>query len=449
MAEDLRATIAELNSDLVREYETDTSLFSHLTDVQKKLGLLFEDRPTCPFLRPHFLSRSLYDEIAFAAEKVAEAEERLTEAALEDDSILDRLDLTEMEARLAAIDPKYKVVSNSSRLDTFVAGDSFKFLEYNGETPAGVGDQTQLEKVLGKIPMIREFLSENRHWRPKPEQKLLRSLFTSYREFGGKKGKPNIAIIDWEGVSTEAEFYILKDYFESLGFRTLIVDPSEVEYDGKTLRAESFEIDILYKRLLIHEFLEKHDETHPIVKAYIDGNLCMCNSFRVKIPHKKASYSILTDDNYAGLFTDTQLEIIRKHVPWTRKVEEAKTGFETSEIDLIPYVSEHRDNFLLKPNDDYGGKGIVLGWEADQAEWDEALEGALRDSYVVQERATIEKTEFPVFNGAASIVALLADFDPFLFQNKVEGGLVRLSSSSLVNVTQGGGQSALIVLEGI
>ena len=42
---------------------------------------------------------------------------------------------------------------------------------------------------------------------------------------------------------------------------------------------------------------------------------------------------------------------------------------------------------------------------------------------------------------------LLIDFDPFLFRGKVEGGLVRLSSSSLVNVAQGGGETALIVLE--
>jgi hypothetical protein len=34
-----------------------------------------------------------------------------------------------------------------------------------------------------------------------------------------------------------------------------------------------------------------------------------------------------------------------------------------------------------------------------------------------------------------------------LFLGKAEGGLVRLSSQSLVNVAQGGGQTALIILE--
>ncbi len=443
----LSEKIDDLNAALLREYKNDKKLFEKLTDVQSDLGLLFDDRPTCPLLRPHFLSRSQYSEIVYAAEMIAEAEERLTYAALENDQLRARFDLTEMEERLVKVDPGYNVISNSGRLDTFVSGEDFKFLEYNAETPAGVGDQTPLETVMGNIPLIKDFLKTNNHWRPKPHQMLLRSLFTSYREFGGRKTKPNIAIIDWDGVSTEAEFYILKEYFESMGFRTLVVDPSLVEYNGDQLHAGSFEIDILYKRILIHEFLEKYDDTHPLIRAYEDGKLCLCNSFRTKIPHKKASFAILTDGKYSGLFTDEQSAVIRKHIPWTRKVEEAKTDFRGRKIDLLEYIREKRDKFLLKPNDDYGGKGIVLGWETPQSEWETALDEALTDSFVVQEKADIEKQEFPLFDKEVEMTELLVDFDPFLFQNKVEGGMVRLSSSSLVNVSQGGAQTALIVLE--
>ena len=36
------------------------------------------------------------------------------------------------------------------------------------------------------------------------------------------------------------------------------------------------------------------------------------------------------------------------------------------EIDLVPWVLANKDKLVLKPNDDYGGKGIVLGWTVDQ-----------------------------------------------------------------------------------
>ena len=44
---------------------------------------------------------------------------------------------------------------------------------------------------------------------------------------------------------------------------------------------------------------------------------------------------------------------------------------------------------------------------------------------------------------------MFIDFNPFLFDNEVEGALIRLSTSSLLNVTSGGGQTALLVLEGM
>lgn len=439
--------VGELNERLYENHRTDTDLFAKLTEIQAESGLLYDLRPTCPFLRPHFLSRTQYDEIANAAETIAEACENLAFAALENDEIFDKLDLTEAEARLARINPGYDKLCVTSRLDTFIGKDSFKFLEYNAETPAGVGDQMQLESVLGNIPEVVKFLREHKNWRPKPHQKLLESLLKTYREFGGKKSQPNIAVVDWKGVSTESEFYILKDYFESEGFKTRIVDPHELEYDGDKLHAGDFEIDIFYKRVLIHEFLEKFDDTHPFVRAYAAGHIFMANSFRVKLAHKKAAFAILTDEKYEHLFTPSQLETIKKHIPWTRKLEDCKTKFNEKEIDLLKFLRQNRETFLLKPNDDYGGKGIVLGWETSQSEWETAIDDALQTSFVVQERAEIEKKTFPVFAESVSLEQLLVDFDPFLFLNKTEGGLIRLSSSSLVNVTQGGGQTALIVLE--
>ena len=43
---------------------------------------------------------------------------------------------------------------------------------------------------------------------------------------------------------------------------------------------------------------------------------------------------------------------------------------------------------------------------------------------------------------------LTVDFDPFLFMGEVEGGMVRLAAGFLVNITQGGGEAALAILEG-
>ncbi len=447
MNEKLARKIASLEEKLITNHRSDTELFEALNQAQRELGILSGERPFCPFLRPHFFTREKYVEIKRAAEVLAQAFETMTFAALENEEIMRELDLSEREERMARVDPGYRGVCNSSRLDAYIFGDSFKFLEYNAETPAGIIDQMQIEKVLEMIPEVKEFLKNNEHFRPKPHEKLLEALIADYREFGGKKEKPNIAIVDWRGVSTFTEFEILQEYFETQGNKTIIADPRDLEYDGKVLRVGDFEIDIFYKRVLIHEFQSEFDADNPFSNAYRDGRIFMANSFRTKIPHKKASFAVVGDERFQNLFTGEQLEMIHKHIPWTRRVRDMKTKYNETEIDLIEFLRENREKFLLKPNDDYGGSGIVLGWESSESEWETALQNARDESFVAQERAAVEKVNFPMYSDEAKKEELLIDFDPFLFRGKVEGGLVRLSSSSLVNVAQGGGETALIVME--
>jgi hypothetical protein len=97
---------------------------------------------------------------------------------------------------------------------------------------------------------------------------------------------------------------------------------------------------------------------------------------------------------------------------------------------------------VLKPNDEYGGKGVLIGWETEQEVWNDALRTALDDPAIVQERALIAYEDFPSFlaDGELDISRRLVDCDPFIFNgDTIEGCLVRLSKVTLLNVTAGGG----------
>jgi uncharacterized circularly permuted ATP-grasp superfamily protein len=439
--------IKKLDRSILADTTLGPALFEALRAAQRELGLLQGNRAICPFLRPHIVPRSQYETIKRAAETLAGALEKIAVAALTDETLLAFLDLTPAEENAARIEPGYSRLCVNSRLDAHVHTEGFQFLEYNAETPAGVGDQMQLEKILFRLPALKEFLEANSHWLPQPHRALLMSLLNAYREWGGDEDKPRIAIIDWKDVPTSSEFRVLKDYFIAEGYSALIADPRDLEYNGDYLSVGGIRIDIVYKRVIIHEFLSKFDLNHPLVQAYRHRRVCMANSFRTKLAHKKSTFAVLSDPAYEYLFDSGELEVIQKHVPWTRYVRRSRTLFHGSEFDLETLILNERERFVLKPNDDYGGHGVFLGWETDRQEWQEAINAALQKPYLVQERVVLEKTTIPAYSDRVYLDELFVDFNPFLFQNEVEGALIRLSASCLLNISSGGGETALLVLE--
>jgi len=439
--------VHKLDQQFLSDVTLGPLVFDTLRSAQRELGLTYGNRPTCPFLRPYILNRREYNAIKHAAEVVAHAFEKVADEALRNRQLMDLLSPTPLEEEMARIDPGYARLCVTSRLDSYITAQGFQFLEYNAESPAGVGDQMQLEKLLFTLEPMRSFLASHPHWLPQPHRALLNSLLQAYREWGGEIEKPQIAIVDWRGVPTGSEFRVLQEHFVECGHPTVIADPSDLVYDGDRLFCDEFRIDILYKRVVIHEFLNKAQHDHPLTRAYRDGRVFMANSFRTKLAHKKAGFAVLTDPSYDYLFDSLQRDVIRKHIPWTRLVRPSVTTFRGAECDLLSLVRQHREEFVLKPNDDYGGHGVFLGWETSAEDWELALQNAIDKPYVVQEKVVGEKINMPAYSDRVSLDELYVDFDPFLFQNEVEGALIRLSASALLNVTSGGGQTALLVLE--
>jgi uncharacterized circularly permuted ATP-grasp superfamily protein len=169
----------------------------------------------------------------------------------------------------------------------------------------------------------------------------------------------------------------------------------------------------------------------------------MVNPWRCKILHKKASLAVLSDERNAHLYTGPEQAAIAAHIPWTRRVEERRARYGGREVDLVPFILEQRERLVLKANDEYGGKGIVLGWHTDPHEWEQAVQTALRDPFAVQERVAIPEEPYPTYaDGRLHIFDRILDTAPFAFYGSyIDGCLTRLSTEALVNVTAGGGSS--------
>ena len=339
---------------------------------------------------------------------------------------------------LALRDPGFRAASPSARLDGFIGEDGvIRFVEYNAESPAGMAYNDELAQVFASLPVMKAFRKKFSCSVVPTRGRQLTAMLRAHRSRSEKPAA--IAIVDWRGLPTLTEFEMFQRYFEARGVPTLICAPDDLTYSRGTLRAKGKAINLVYRRVLTSELLARDDVSRPLVRAYLEGAVTVVNSFRAKLLHKKMSLALLSDDRYAALYTAPQRAAIAKHIPWTRKVREGHTTHGGKVVDLGDFIIAHRDRLVLKPNDEYGGKGVVLGWTIDQHEWEQSFLAALAGSYVVQERVDVPRYPFPVVLGNMHFLDLSIDHNPYLFWGAVSGCLARVSSSALLNVTAGAG----------
>jgi uncharacterized circularly permuted ATP-grasp superfamily protein len=411
---------------------------SVLTEGQRKRRLVFGDRPLCVSLRPNLVSDWQYAAVNEASETIYAALDRLERALLADEDLRRQLDLDPQEEALALRDPGFRAASPSARLDGFIGADGvIRFVEYNAESPAGMAYNDELAQVFASLPVMKKFREKFRCKVIPTRGRQLAAMLRAHRSRSERSAA--IAIVDWRGLPTLTEFEMFQRYFESRGVPAVICAPDDLTYSRGTLRAQGKAINLVYRRVLTSELLAKDEVSRPLVKAYLEGAVTVVNSFRAKLLHKKMSLALLSDDRYSALYTPAQRTAIAKHIPWTRKVREGHTAYGGKVVDLGDFVIAHRDRLVLKPNDEYGGKGVVLGWTIDQHEWEQSFLAALASSYVVQERVDVPRHPFPVVLGRMHFLDLSIDHNPYLFWGGVSGCLARVSSSALLNVTAGAG----------
>ena len=408
-------------------------------------GLFFGERPLCGVLRPRFLSLGQYRQLATACALVGSAFEKVRVAAMADSALRAQFGLTAWEEQLIHADPGFDVASPTSRLDAFFADGEggLKFTEYNAETPAGAAYNDALSRAFLSLPVMHEF-SRTHIAVPLPAApSVVHALLNAYYRWRGVREAPTIVILDWKEVPTYSEFVLFEREFRALGIDAFIGDPRDAEYTNGRLMIGGKRVTLIYKRVLIDELVTREGLDSPVIQAVRDGAVCMVNPFRCKMLNKKASLAVLSDERQASLLTTAESAAVAAHVPWTRVVEERHTQYGDRRVDLLEFIAANRATLVLKPNDEYGGKGIVLGWTVNDAEWEAAIATALAEPYIVQERVEVPSELWPAWtDGALHLGERMLDTAPFLADGiTMSGCLTRIATDPLLNVTAGGGSN--------
>lgn len=420
----LDEAIARYHRILESEPYRDLRWVKNLQDEMEARQLSTGGRLLCPFLRPNFVTQKQYDNLVKTGEALIAAVDRMLRLALSSPQLLSRMQLFPAEKMLAAIDPGYEMAEVSAQLDLQIQNGSLHVLQYNADALSGAAYAEGLSDLFYDCPPVKEFRRRYNLTRIGGKKPFLQALLKAYKMFnrGSAAKKPNIAILEFRSATGRSEYEIFREYFRAEGYQTELVAPDQLEYKNGVLRANGFDIDLIYRRISAQEFLLRFTLNHPLVQAYQDHKVCVVNSFRSELSHKKAMFALLTEESLIAKFPINERKAIKEHVPWTRVVKAGKATYHDETVDLLDFIKQNRERLVLRPNDEYTDLHSFVGYEHDDGSWARAIREAQRAPYVVQERIKPTRTLFPLMNyGHLEFKEMQVDVQPQAFLGKVGG----------------------------
>jgi uncharacterized circularly permuted ATP-grasp superfamily protein len=398
-----------------------------------RAGITFAGGPMRSFLRPQLLGRSEWEALRRSSARLLELAARVARAAFDGDAgrLCDFLGLPPAQAEWVCFDPGPPDVV-LSRLDAFVTPEGPRFLEINSDAPAGFGYGDRMAEVFARLPVFRTFAREHAVTAVPSTPALIDAVISR------GSTNPVVAIVDWAEVKTRADQDLLRESFAARGVPCLLADPRELQLSGGRLHAQGRPVDLVYRRALLGELVERQDEVRDLLTAYRERRVVFVNSLRCALSEDKAFLGLLGGEDFAALLSADERAFVARVVPWTRRVS----------ADRVAYLVEHRKELVLKPAHGYGGESVLIGAETAAGDWERSVGTALQAPWVAQERIPPAEEPFPVFeDGRLSFELLKVNTNPFYAAGREAGAVARASRSAVVNVSAGGGSVPTFVVD--
>jgi uncharacterized circularly permuted ATP-grasp superfamily protein len=429
------AAVATYNRLVERDPASAAEQAEWLRDEFARAGITFAGAPMRSFLRPQLVGRAEWERLQSASTRLLELAARVARAAFDGDArrLCDFLGLPPAHAEWVAFDPGPPDLV-LSRVDAFTTDGGPRFLEINNDAPAGFGYGDRMAEVFAQLPLFRAFAREHTVSAVASTPALIDALLA----LAPGAPAPVVAIVDWAEVKTRADQELLRESFLGRGVACVLADPRELQLTGGRLLAEGRAIDLVYRRALLGELVERRDQVRDFLTAYRERCVRVVNSLRCALSEDKAFLGLLGSEDFAGLLTADERAFVAAVVPWTRRVT----------ADRVPYLIGHRTSLVLKPAHGFGGESVTIGAEAAPADWERAVQAALEAPWVAQERIPPAEEPFPVFDGGRlSFELLKVNTNPFYAAGRDAGAVARASRSAVVNVSAGGGSVPMFVVE--
>ncbi|MCL1913284.1 MAG: hypothetical protein FWG10_05265 [Eubacteriaceae bacterium] len=341
---------------------------------------------------------------------------------------------TKLEEELILSECNYDVFIPISRIDIFYdeINGNYKYCEFNTDGTSGMAEEMAIADYLMESKAMEVFSSIHKVYRYNLYDIIIDAIEEAYSTYKYKKENPCIAIVDFMESGVRNEFYQFQLNFERRGYEAVIADIRNLDFDGENLWFDGKQIDLVYRRAVTGEIIEKQEQATTFIEAVLSGKICCIGHPRTQLAHVKEVFSVLQSKEAEALFTAEERAYIAEHFPFTTRLR--ASNYDYNEVLL------NRELWVIKPSDLYASKEVSIGIACSNEEWREAVENGIVNDYLLQEYIEPYKTKNCYFNKEGKLVEGFYGnmVGIYMLCGKYAGAFVRQGANAIISASHQG-----------
>ncbi|MFD7131931.1 hypothetical protein [Streptomyces sp. NPDC059894] len=338
------------------------------------------------------------------------------------------------------------------RADLYHDGSAFKLLEFNIASDLGGTDRSQMQRALLTHPAFADFAAEHGLEHVHTGERVAVALREAARHLTRGVREPRVGLVCAPGGLAAFGHLLLAfaEMMRGLGLPLTLGELDTLTEQNGRLRLDGDPLDVVLRFFTVDDLCADPSSAaraELAFRAHEEGRAVLWTPMDSSLYSNKGALALLSDP--ATAFTPAERALTDRLLPWTRLLADGPptpgpTPKETV-TDLLSFCREHRTQLLLKPLRDFGGTGVIPGWERDPDDWARLLQDRMADAagpltglgnrWIVQRRV-LPRTE-PVLDPATGArTPWVAAWGLFLTPQGYAGTDVRAapaSASAVVN----------------
>ncbi|WFA08203.1 glutathionylspermidine synthase family protein [Tissierella sp. Yu-01] len=388
---------------------------------------IYKGKPV-PFLyHPMFYTEEDIQNFKKISDMIISITNKVTDRYVKDEEFRKKFGFPKFIEELIQIENGYDINVPIGRFDIFYKDyENFMFCEINTDGSSAMNEDNAIGRILLEAKALRDFGEIYMLDYFELIDLWVEDSLDIFSKYDPSNSKPNVAIVDFVESGTSAEFEEFKKAYIKKGYNCIIADPRNLEYRDGKLYLDDYRIDLVYRRIVTFELIEKIDEIPDFIEAYKNRAFCCIGSIKSQVVHNKIIFKILHDEDTLEYLSEEEQEFVKNHFP--------VTGIFGGNEEVFNLVLNHKDKYIMKPMDLNASQGVFVGRDLTQDEWEKRLEEAWDNEYLYQEFFDPFVREHVVFNDGKPIVDTFKSVvGLFIYKEKFAGIYTRVGKNNVIS----------------